>query len=52
MKKNKVQFQKGYSIPVLFNDYGKETQCTQALFQWKWPEGFVCFQCGSIAFVL
>ncbi len=47
MKKNKVQFQKGYSIPELFNDYGNETQCMQALFQWKWPEGFVCPQCGS-----
>jgi len=47
MKKNTVQFQKGYSLPELFNDYGTEEQCTQALFQWKWPSGFVCPECGS-----
>ena len=50
MKKNKVQFQKGYSLLELFNDYGTEEQCTQALFQWKWPSGFVCPECGSKRF--
>ena len=46
MSKNKVQFQKGYSMSAFIADYGTETQCQQALFQWKWPSGFCCPQCG------
>jgi len=40
MSKNKVQFQRGYSLPEFFNEYGTEEQCTQALFVWKWPDWF------------
>ena len=29
MAKNKVQFQEGYSLPDLFNDYGSEKQCEE-----------------------
>ena len=47
MAKNKVQFQKGYSLTELFRDYGSEEQCRKALFSWKWPEGFICPQCSS-----
>ena len=47
MAKNKVQFQKGYSLSELFSDYGSEAQCTEALFNWKWPEGFVCPECKA-----
>ena len=50
MCKNKIQFQRGYSLLELFHDYGTEEQCTQALFQWKWPEGFVCPECGTKSF--
>ncbi len=50
MCKNKIQFQRGYSLPELFNDYGTEKQCTQALLQWKWPEGFICPKCSSSHF--
>lgn len=50
MSKNKVQFQTGYSLPELFHDYGTEEQCRQALFDWKWPDGFVCPECGSMSF--
>ena len=50
MCKNKIQFQRGYSLLELFQDYGTEEQCTQALFQWKWPEGFVCPECGTKSF--
>lgn len=50
MSKNKVQFQAGYSLPELFHDYGTEEQCRQALFDWKWPDGFVCPECGSMSF--
>lgn len=47
MKKNKIQFQKGYSLPQLLGDYGTEAQCHQALHHWRWPEGFICPKCGS-----
>ena len=46
MCKNKVQFQAGYSLPDLFCDYGTEDQCEQALFKWRWPNGFICAECG------
>lgn len=46
MSKNKVQFQKGYSLSALIADYGTEAQCQQALFQWKWSSGFCCPHCG------
>lgn len=47
MAKNKVQFQKGYSLIELFKNYGSEEQCSAALFNWKWPHGFQCPDCGS-----
>jgi len=47
MAKNKIQFQKGYSIVDLFRDYGKEKQCEDALFKWRWPEKLCCSKCGS-----
>ena len=47
MGKNKVQFQKGYSMVNFIKDYGTEEQCRQALFKWRWPEGFRCPDCGS-----
>jgi hypothetical protein len=47
MAKNKVQFQKGYSLSELFKDYGSEEQCTKALFNWKWLEGFACRECKA-----
>ncbi|MEE9423492.1 MAG: class I SAM-dependent methyltransferase, partial [Methylococcales bacterium] len=33
MSKNKVQFQAGYSLIQLFQDYGTESQCREALFK-------------------
>jgi transposase-like protein len=47
MAKNKVQFQKGYSFVEFFQDYGTEEQCVRALYQWRWPTGFVCPNCHS-----
>jgi len=44
---NKIQFQEGYSLFELFKDYGTDEQCRQALFKWKFPDGFVCPECGS-----
>ncbi|MFZ2311428.1 MAG: IS1595 family transposase, partial [Methylobacter sp.] len=36
--KNKVQFQKGYSLSEFMKNYGTEDQCRKALFQWRWPQ--------------
>ncbi len=47
MCKNKVQFQRGYSLRDLFQHYGTESQCIQALFKWRWPNGFTCPACSS-----
>lgn len=35
MCKNKVQFQSGYSLIELFNNYGTENQCIEALFKYE-----------------
>lgn len=43
---NRIQFQKGLSIPAFVSRYGSEAQCVQALMQARWPNGFVCPQCG------
>ncbi len=50
MSKNSVQFQPGYSLVELFDEYGTEDQCRQSLFDWKWPEGFICPECQSSSF--
>lgn len=42
MKKNPVQFQKGFSLMDFLKRYGTETQCAEALFQARWPSGFQC----------
>ncbi len=47
MARNKVQFQKGLSEPRFHDLYGREDQCRQALFRWRWPGGFVCPRCGA-----
>jgi hypothetical protein len=46
MSKNRVQFQKGMSLSGYMVQYGTEEQCQQALFAWRWPQGFVCPSCG------
>jgi transposase-like protein len=46
MPKNKVQFQRGTSLREFMVRYGTPEQCEQALFAWRWPQGFVCPECG------
>ncbi|UKE73757.1 transposase [Xanthomonas graminis pv. phlei] len=46
MTLNRIQFQKGLSIPAFRSRYGSEAQCVEALVQARWPDGFVCPQCG------
>jgi transposase-like protein len=47
MSRNHVQFQKGLSLNEFFSAYGTEEQCFEALFTWRWPNGFVCPHCGA-----
>jgi hypothetical protein len=46
MPMNRVQFQKGPSLPEFMDRYGTEEQCEQALVAARWPGGFVCPACG------
>lgn len=46
MKQNPVQFQKGLSLAEFLLQYGTEEKCQTALFQWRWPDGYVCPECG------
>lgn len=47
MKKNPIQFQKGFSLTDFMKGYGTETQCAESLFQARWPSGFQCPECGG-----
>ncbi len=46
MARNKVQFQKGLSLSEFLSQYGSEEQCFDALYAWRWPNGFRCPHCG------
>lgn len=46
MAKNAVQFQQGMSLADFVKRFGTEERCRQALFNWRWPKGFVCPECG------
>lgn len=48
MPMNRVQFQKGLSLPEFMGRYGIEEQCEQALVTARWPVGFVCPTCGAM----
>ena len=47
MARNSVQFQKGLSKAEFEQPYGTEATCREALFRWRWPEGFECPICGE-----
>lgn len=49
MARNKVQFQRGLSDVEFDRLYGTEEKCREALFSWRWPEGFECPACGGHA---
>lgn len=50
MAKNQVQFQQGLSLPEFMHQYGSEQQCRDTLFHWRWPDGFVCPECGHVGY--
>ena len=45
MAMNRVQFQAGLSLPAFLQEYGTEQACSTALFNARWPTGFVCPRC-------
>ena len=49
MARNKVQFQRGLSDVEFDRLYGSEENCREALFSWRWPQGFECPACGGHA---
>jgi hypothetical protein len=44
---NAIQFQKSLSLQPFLKQYGSEEQCQQALYRLRWPQGFVCPECGN-----
>ncbi len=46
MRRNAVQFQKGLSLSEFPQACGGEDQRFDALFRLRWPDGFVCPNCG------
>ncbi len=45
MAQNKVQYQRGLSMPEFFDAYGSVQQCEALVRGWRWPEGFICPRC-------
>jgi hypothetical protein len=41
MAKSRIRFRKGWSLHDFLAQYGIEAQCADALFGWRWPQGFV-----------
>jgi ribosomal protein L37AE/L43A len=46
MPMNRVQFQKGLSMPEFLQRFGTEEQCERALVAARWPAGYACPACG------
>ncbi|WP_271007618.1 IS1595 family transposase [Paucibacter sp. B51] len=44
---NRIQFQPGLSLATFFQRYGTLARCQQALYETRWPRGFVCPKCAS-----
>ncbi|WP_366526167.1 transposase [Geothrix sp.] len=42
-----VQLQKEFSLREFLEDCGREDTCGNALIRARYPEGFVCPECGS-----
>jgi transposase-like protein len=45
MAQNRVQYQRGLSMPEFFGTYGSVEQCEALVRSWRWPEGFSCPRC-------
>ena len=47
MSMNRIQFQKGLSLPDFLAAFGTEVKCEEALEKARWPDGFRCPRCGQ-----
>jgi transposase-like protein len=47
MARNTVQFQKGFSEPEFERQFGAEEQRRAVVVASRWPDGFVCPECGG-----
>jgi transposase-like protein len=45
MAQNRVQYQRGLSMPEFFDAYGSVEQCEALVRGWRWPKGFNCPRC-------
>jgi transposase-like protein/ribosomal protein L37AE/L43A len=48
--KYKIQFQKALSLREFNEAYGSERKCLLALLNARWPDGYVCRECGCKEF--
>ncbi|HEX6706066.1 MAG TPA: IS1595 family transposase [Albitalea sp.] len=49
MPMNRVQFQRGLSMPEFLCQYGMDARCEAALTAARWPNGFACPRCAGPA---
>ena len=49
MAMNRIQFQRGMSLPEFMSSFGTDGQCAEALRRARWPDGFSCPRCGCSA---
>jgi len=47
MARNPIQLYPGLSLPAFLAQYGTDAPCQASLFQYRWPNGFVCLDCGN-----
>jgi transposase-like protein len=47
MPKNPIQFQKGLGLHEFLVQYASEQQCREALYNLRWPKGYICPECGN-----
>jgi len=52
MPMNRIQFQPGLSMPEFLKQFGTEAQCEAELQQTRWPQGFVCPDCGHTGHIV
>jgi ribosomal protein L37AE/L43A len=50
MARNMVQFRKGLGMVDFLKKYGSEDACREAVFKFRWPEGFRCPECGNSSY--
>lgn len=50
MVMNRIQFQKGLSLPEFVERYGTEAKCEKALELARWPKGFKCPRCHGTTY--